>query len=1062
MKQKLLMCFLLMFSFLHVALAQTRTVSGRVTDRGTGEGLPGVTILLQGTTNGSSTNSDGAFTLDVPTAGGTLVFSSVGYTSQNVPIGTAATVSVALVTDVKQLNEVVVTGYGTQERRDVTGSIATIKGDAIANLATPSFAQQLAGRAAGVVVQTPSGLLGQQPRIQIRGTNSITSGTFPLVVVDGQPIFTGNTSNLAAGFSNALADINPSDIESYEVLKDGSATAIYGSRGANGVILITTKKGRGNRATVSYDTYMGVAQTLKRYDVLNAQDFITISNEKQRNATTSAITTPLAATFKDANGSEMPVSTDWQDEIFRTGFQQNHIVSVSGASDKTNYYFSGGYSDQQGVVRANSLRRFTFRSNIDTEAKKWLRIGLNLGLTRTQVLGLNTGVNSLSGNVANALGLFPNVPARNPDGTPYVNAGGALGQGGNSAPIPFNYPNIIFPLENNTYRSVGYRILGGTYLEVEPVTGLRLRTQLSTDTQLNDDFQFLDPRQGDGRSANGTVYQAFSPSIRWNWANTATYNKTIAEIHKVTAVVGAEYQKTNASYYSAQGTGISDRTLGPNGIVSGTLTTPTIGGDVTQSGLQSYFGRLNYSLLDRYLISFTLRSDALSSLPEANRRGVFPGGSVGWRVSEEPFFKNAGFSNVWSSFKIRGSYALVGNVDVGNFLYVGQFGAGQYASQAGLAYSRFGNDQLKWESSKKTDIGLDFGFFDNRITLTADYYNNNVEDAILQVPTPLSFGVPDNSRYSANVGSLYNRGFEFSLGTSNIQKEDFTWSTTFNISTNENKVTKLFNGQDIVSSYNITRVGLPVGAIFGYDFQGVNTANGNAIYRRADGTLVQAVSQVTGVRDAAGNTLPNRYVVYNEGDKGNLSQASNLTVSDKVFLGQTNPKLYGGLGNTFTYKGFDLDIFFRFNVGNSVMNVTRQNQLLRQDFLNNGTEILDRWTADGQVTTVPRLVLGNGAFINLENNAVSRFVESGSFLRLQNLTLGYSLPKGLTSRVGLSRVRIFAQAQNVFTATKYKGVDPEVNANASGTTTQQNTQAGIDFNANPQQRVFTGGLNVSF
>ena len=322
--------------------------------------------------------------------------------------------------------------------------------------------------------------------------------------------------------------------------------------------------------------------------------------------------------------------------------------------------------------------------------------------------------------------------------------------------------------------------------------------------------------------------------------------------------------------------------------------------------------------------------------------------------------------------------------------------------------------------------------------------------------------MPDNSRYSANVGSLYNRGFEFSLSTLNIQKEDLTWSTTFNISTNENKVTKLFNGQDILSSYNIVRVGLPVGAIFGYDFQGVNSANGNAIYRRADGSLVQAVSQITGLRDAGGNTLPNRYVVYNESDKANIAQASNLTVGDKVFLGQTNPKVYGGLGNTVTYKGVDLDVFFRFNLGNSVMNVTRQNQLLRQDFLNNGTEILDRWTTPGQETTVPRLVLGNGAFINLENNAVSRFVESGSFLRLQNLALGYTIPKGLTSRLNLTRVRVFAQAQNVFTATKYKGVDPEVNANASGGTTQQNTQAGIDFNANPQQRVFTGGLNVSF
>ncbi|RTQ50129.1 TonB-dependent receptor [Hymenobacter gummosus] len=1046
---KLLLGLIPLAAIVHQAEAQTRQISGRVTDRATGEGIPGATVLIKGTTTGVSTNSDGTFTLSAPNEGGTLSISSVGYIAVERPIGTDTQINIGLASDNKTLSEVVVTGYGTQERRDLTGSITTVQGEAIANLATPSFAQQLAGRSAGVVVQTPTGLLGQQPRIQIRGTNSISSGTYPLVVVDGQPIFTGNTSAFANG-SNPLADINPADIESYEVLKDGSATAIYGSRAANGVILITTKKGRQGRASFTYDNYLGVAQTLKRYDMLNAEEFIEISNEKDRNAGGAGT---IAAPFVDANGNT--VSTDWQDEIFRQGFQQNHVASVSGATDKTNYYFSGGYTDQTGVIVSNSLQRFSFRANIDNEVKKWMRVGMNLGLTRTRVYGLNTSINGLSGNVAGALSLFPNVPARNPDGTPYTNAAGILGQGNNSQAIAFNYPNILFPLENNIYRSISYRILGNGYLEVEPVKNLRLRTQLSTDTQLQDDFTFWDPRQGDGRGVNGYVYQLFGPSIRWNWVNTATYNTVVGESHKINAVIGTEYQKTTSSYYSASGTNISDRTLGQNGIISSTLATPSIGGDFAEQGLQSYFGRLNYSFKDRYLLSFTLRSDALSSLPEANRRGLFPGGSIGWRISEESFFKGMGLSSVWTDFKVRASYAQVGNTDIGFFPYVGAFGAAQYGTSSALAYNtsgRFGNDQIKWESSKKTDIGVDLGFLGGRINVNADYYENDVDGLILAVRTPLSLGVPNNG-YNANIGSINNKGFELSLNTENIRKDNFTWSTTFNISTNKNEVTGLNNNEDIIDPYNITRVGEAIGSLYGYDYQGVNPSNGNPIYRKADGSLVQGST-------AASGATASRYYVYDPANPGAALgtgvAASTLTTADKKVLGQTNPKVFGGLGNTVTFMGFDLDVFFRYNYGNKIMNVTRQ-QLLRNDFLNNGREILDRWQREGDQTDVPRIASGTSAFVNQDGNASTRFVESGNFVRLQNVTLGYTIPTRFTNTLSVNRIRFFVQAQNVFTITKYKGVDPEVNTNFTS-----NRQAGVDYNSNPQQRVVTGGVNVAF
>ncbi|MFD1468327.1 SusC/RagA family TonB-linked outer membrane protein [Hymenobacter caeli] len=1056
MKKTLLMSLVLMFALFQQVMAQTRAISGRVTDQKTSDGLPGVTVLLKGTTTGVSTNSDGNFSLNVPANGGTLVISSVNFVTQELPIGSQSQFTVALVEDTKQLSEVVVTGYGTQERRDVTGSVVSVKGETIANLATPSFAQQLAGRAAGVQVQTPSGLLGQQPIIQIRGTNSITSGSTPLVVVDGQPIFTGQLSGVDANGSNGLADINPNDIESYEVLKDGSATAIYGSRGANGVILITTKHGRKGQATITYDTYIGAANVLKRYKVLGADDFIAISNEKDINAGGSG---QLAKAFTDATGANNNVSTDWQKEVFRTGFQQNHAISVSGGTDKTSYAFSGGFTDQSGIIKPNSLQRFTFRANVDSEVKSWLKVGMNIGLTRTQTVGLNTAGNGLSGNVAAALLLFPNVPARNADGTPYSTAAGTLGQGSNTQGISFSYPNIDFALDNNIYRSTSYRILGNGYLEAEPVKNLRLRTQLSTDTQLENDLLYYDPRQGDGRGVNGLVYQYFSPNIRWNWINTATYSNIIGENHKINAVVGVEYQKTTSSYFSAQGTGISDRLLGVNGIISNTLTTPTIGGDYYQNGYQSYFGRVNYSFKDRYLLSFTLRSDALSSLAPGHQRGTFPGGSLGWRVSQEDFFKNSALGRVWTDFKLRASYAQVGNSDIGIFPYAGTYSPVQYGAQAGVGYSQFGNGLLKYETSKKEDYGIDMGFLGGRITVTADYYRNIIDGLILGVPTAPSLGVPNNS-YSDNVGSMYNKGFELGISTQNVRNENFSWTTTLNFSTNRNQVTSLgANNTPIYNTYlggtyTVVQVGQSISSLYGFDYQGVNSANGNPIYKKIDGTLVQG--NITG--SAAGvtpKTTGSTYYVYDPANPTALTTVSSLSTADKIILGQTNPKLFGGFDNGFTYKGFDLDVFLRYSFGNQIMNATRQ-QLLQMTFLNNSTEILDRWQKPGDVTSTPRAVYGTDAFVNTTNAASSRFVESGNFVRVQHITLGYTLPSRVLGPVRLSRVRIFAQVQNLATFTKYKGADPEVSSSAN------NTLRGIDYNSNPQQRVFTGGLNIGF
>ena len=1034
--------------------AQTRSISGRVTDRQTGEGLPGVTVLIKGTTNGVSTNSDGSYSLsNVPATGGTLVISSVGYVGIERAIGNDDALNFGLAPDTKQLSEVVVTGYGTQERRDVTGSISSVKGSTIAQLATPSFDQQLAGRAAGVQVTTPSGILGQAPRIRIRGTNSISSGASPLIVIDGVPVITGNQSGVTP--NNPLGDINPADIESYEILKDGSSTAIYGSRAANGVILITTKKGRLGKASVIYDNWFGRAETTKRYDVLNAEEFIAINNEKFTNAGS----TPQAFPYAES-GQVINISTDWQDEIFRKGFQQNHVVSISGATDKTNYYFSAGYADQEAVILGNSLKRATFRSNINQEISKWFSVGMNLGLTRTENLGLNTGRNGLSGNVTNALSVFPNIPARNSDGSPYISTASPalIGRGSNLQNIAFNYPNVLFAIENNKYSAINYRILGNIFAEATPLEGLRLRTQYSTDLFLNEDFQFLDPRHGDGLGSGGSVFQQFAPTLRWNWSNTASYDKVFGESHKLGLIVGLEYQKTRIQSFSATGTGIADRFFGSEGIISNTIGTPTVNGSFAENGFDSYFGRINYSFKDRYLLSTTIRNDAISSLPSANRRGYFPGGSVGWRISQEPFFKESGVGTLLSDLKIRASYAEVGNVDINNYPYQNLFGPAKYGSQNGIGYNingQLGNPDLRWESSNKKDIGIDLGFVDNRFTVTADYYRNDIDDLILSVRTPVSLGIPNN-RYFANIGSMQNEGFELSVNTQNITSESFTWNTSVNFATNKNEVLALNQGEDVLFPYNITRVGESIGSLYGYDYQGVNAANGNPIYRRADGSLVQGNVDNSQYYDYDPNNPGATIVFGNPNTTLNTPTTSLRADRDRSVIGNPNPTWFGGIDNNLTYKGFDLSVFFRFSGGNSIMNVTRQ-QLLRQEFLNNGTEILDRWTTPGQQTDVPRLRYLSSDFVNQNNAASTRFVEKGDFLRLQNLTLGYTVPKQFIGTNSLNRLRVYGQIQNVLTLTKYSGVDPEVNSNGNA-----NSEAGVDFNSNPQQRVFTAGLNVNF
>jgi TonB-linked SusC/RagA family outer membrane protein len=1011
---------------MQISFAQEKTISGIVSDA-TGP-IPGVNVIVKGTKKSTQTDFNGAYSIKANT-GDVLDFSFVGMQNTSVTVGASSTANIKLQDKSNTLEEVVVVGYGTQKKKNVTGAISQIKGDAIANLATPSFESQLAGRAAGVQVTTNSGILGQAPRVRIRGIGSITNGTYPLVVVDGVPIFTGDVGGYAS--TNGLGDINPADIESTEILKDGSATAIYGSRASNGVILITTKKGKGGRFRVNYNTYTGIAQPIDFLDLLETNDFITIQNEKRSNRGQSALAVGTA------------YNTNWQKAVLRSGaVQVDHNLSLSGSTEKTNYYFSAGYNNQEGVAKANSQARYNLRGNVDQKVKSWLNIGVNMALSRTQNDGLNVGAGSISGLMANASRQLPNTPiydAKNPTG--YNILGGSVGQGENLSVIGNNYSNIVYVLDHNRLRSKVDRSIVSIFADFKILPGLNFKTQGSVDAIGTEGFQYLNPINGDGSGVAGSVRNSFVNLTRWNTQNVLSYNKTFGGSHNLGATAIYEVQKQKVSSFYGGGNGLSD-TFFNKGLITGSYATQLSGGSMSENGIISYAGRLNYNYKEKYFIQGSIRKDGLSSLPTANKWGTFPGLSAGWTVSKESFMSS--LENVLSDFKLRASYAEVGNTDIGNYPYLGLYNNSKYAEYNGISYSQAGNNQLKWETSVKYDYGVDLAFLNNRVKFTYDYFINNQNGLILEVPQPMSLGVPQNF-INKNIGALQNSGHEFSVDATVIKNKDFEWSLSANLSLVKSEVKKLVNGQDINyvdtdnsnSGNNLLREGESPYSLFGFKYWGVNAANGNPVYYKADGSLVQ------------GEIASQTYKVFNPNNPTDVSvNAPALSSSDKRVLGNVLPTYFGALNSNMRYKDFDLGFMFRFSGGNKIHNSTRRD-MLNQLFVNNGTEILGRWqsAANPGDGWTPKLAFDRESFINI-NQASTRFVEKGDYIKLDNVTLGYNLPKSVLDRIGLEKCRFFIQGQNLLIITNYKGLDPEMEI------------TGIDLNGTPRSRIFTVGLNV--
>ncbi|WP_163401063.1 SusC/RagA family TonB-linked outer membrane protein [Flavobacterium fluviatile] len=1036
MKLRLKWIFTLFIALiLQLSFAQERTVSGKVSDK-TGV-IPGVNVAIKGTKTSTYTDFDGSYSLKAKT-GDVLVFSYVGMTNQQVTVGTSNTVNVTLETEAQEMNEVVVVGYGIQKRSEVTGSISKIEGKDIANLITPSFDALLAGRATGVQVLTNTGLIGAAPKIRIRGIGSISGSTEPLIVVDGIPIYSGDIGGVSA--TNGLADINPEDIESFDVLKDGAATAIYGSRAANGVILITTKSGKKGALKVSYSAVFGIASAAKKYDLLETPDFITISNEKRANASLS----PWAA--------GTTYNTDWQSAVLRNAPQITHNLNFSGGSDKTKYYLSLGINDLEGINLANSMKKYSIRANIDQDINSWLSIGTNLNVNRTEYNGLNSNASGLSGNIFNTIRQLPNTPIYDdldPTGYNLSSNNATVGQWENLAPAGDNITNIIYVLNKNKYESTTTRIIASAFANAKITSDLSYKLQVSADNAATDGFQYWNPVHGDGRTSNGILYQENRNLLRWNWQNILNYKHTFAEDHNFGITAVSEYQKSKDKILWGQGSDIISDFF-DNNLVTNSYNTKDSGGGITEKGIMSYLGRLTYNYKEKYFIQGSIRRDGISQFESDVRYENFPGISAGWTLSKESFME--GINSVVSDLKLRGSYSEVGNVDVLNSasypskdLTIGS----PYGSSNGIGYYQFGNSILQWETSAKVDFGVDLGLFNNRLNLTFDYYKNDIDNLVLAAPTSPSLGIPNNT-INQNVGKMYNEGYEFSGSFKAINTANLSWDVSANLTLTKNEVTALYQGQSIIGGSStdtniapniIIAEGESINSLYGFRYWGVNKANGNPVYYKANGSLVQ------------GNLNNTLYYEYDPADPAKAmteSNRSSLASTDKIVLGNTLPTYYGSFISNLKYKNIDFGFMFRFSGGNKIFNSTRR-ELMNQNLNNNGTEILGRWQSaenpgDGWT---PKLYAGSNTFTNLSGSASTRFVEKGDFISLDNISVGYTLPKMLLDKIGVDNFRFFVQGQNLWLISDYKGINPEMET------------SGVDINGTPRAKVVSVGLNVS-
>ncbi len=1045
MKKLKLFLWCILIAGMQFANAQTKSISGAVTSRGDGVTIPGVSVMVKGTTLGTVTNMDGRFVLSIPADAKTLVFSFIGMKNLEVEIGNQTTFNILMETDVFAVDEVVVVGYGVQKKRDVAGAISTVKGDDIRLVPVQSFDQALQGKAAGVMITMPNGVLNNPPVIRVRGFNSITSTSYPLIVIDGIPVFTGDVSSNSAA-SNALADINPNDIQSMDILKDASATAIYGSRAANGVILITTKRGATAKTKVTYDGQVGYTEPYRLFEMMNAAQYVEHKNRALAN-------NPAALAFQftipnDANGK--PIDTNWADEIYRTGFQHSHSLSVSGASPTTSYFLSVGYTDQEGMIKNNNYTRQNARLNLDHKVNKYLSLGANLTVTNSLNEAPNTG--SLEGQAFNTAGagrlafvLPPNLAPRLNDGS-YNIAGSAIGNMGQPvANYGFYNPTAIFDL--NKFTAENDRVLANFSATVEPVKNLILKTAYGIDNLAVETKTFQTGLTGDSFATNGAATNYFNRLNRWTWTNTLNYSYVVADKINLSILGGTEEQHTEGNNWDGTKTNVADPFFKT---YQGSWVTAGMGGGSQYTNyFISYFGRFNANYNQKYFVEVSARRDGFSGLAEGKKYGTFSGASLMWNLSNEGFIKDGSLGAIFSDLRLKGSFGQVGNMlGIGSYASLFLYGSGVYGAAPTWTFNQAGNPDLQWEKSDKYDIGLSFGILKDRIQVDMNWYYNDVNDLILNVPQSPSKGIPGNT-VPMNIGSMFNTGLELSVTSYNITKGDFSWTTNFNISNLKNEVTALAPGvNEIVGltsgleTTSRTLVGYPVGNIFGIETRGVDPQTGRRIFVNAAGREVLYAHE---------NPAASRWT-YRDG--GGNAPAIVLNTDGKV-LGSPIPTIFGGLDNTFTYKDFDLSVNLTYALGFEIYNGSKAG-LRDQRWWNNTVEVYEKaWRNPGDVTEIPRPVF-NDNVSNGSTMVASQNVEKGDYMKVRNLTAGYTF-KTIPGSFGIEKVRVYAQVFNAFVFTSYTGSDPEVSSNGNN-----NLTPGIDRNTAPQARTYSFGVSVSF
>jgi len=1044
------------------AWAQT-VITGTVTDAATSEILAGATVQVKGTNTGTSTDAQGQYRLTVPANGAssTLVFSFIGYQPLEEAVGSRSVVNVKLNGTDNALSEVVVVGYGVQNRRDITTAIGSVRARDLANQPVVSFDNAIAAKIAGVQVVQTSGAPGAALQVRVRGTGSISAGLDPLYVIDGVPLSrdtkfaTGSTSTqFPDNPINVLSTINTDDIESIEVLKDASAAAIYGSRGSNGVVLLTTKRGKEGKTTISYDAFGGVQQVSKKLDLLNAYDYATLNAEAKNTAYLDRNPTGKATDSNDIrnrgvgapstliapqvtpylSGQTGLTNTDWQDAIFQTAAIQNHTLSISGgtgsADRSVRYYVSGNYLDQRGIVINSGFKRYSARANMDIKSGR-LSVGFNFNPTYAHHdLIKAEGPYLADGVIGLAVQLAPIFPVYNANGSYNFDANG-WGYGATSILNPVAVAREVSDKLDQL------RLLGNAYAQYEIVKGLSYRLNVGVDLN-NFQRDYYRPSTVEIRDRKGpSIPTGFSRTqnyVDWLVEHTLNYNRTAGR-HNLSGLAGFSAQKDRRTASELTATNFPNdlvQTLNAGQVTAGSS-------DIQEWSLLSYLGRAQYDYDGRYLVSAAIRADGSSRFGAANRWGYFPSVSAGWNIAQESFLKPA----TWlSDLKLRASYGLTGNFQIPNYgsvslLNYQNYVLGPETIVSGLAPGNSANDKLKWEKTAMLDVGFDASFFRNRLSLTVDYYNANTSDLLLNVPVPRASGY---STELQNIGKVNNQGLEFTLGTQQTFGR-FGWTASANLAANRNKVVALgASGDPIIVSGGvagaqfITRIGEPVGQYWTMQYDGV-------FKNQAE---IDAYPHTT-------TTQPGdfKFIDTNGDKKIDFS-------SDRAVTGSYFPKYTFGFTNRFTYGGFDLGATVQGVQGNKILNLIRRYIYNSEGNGNQFRGALDRWqSADnpgsGLVNRANRLSTGSNGEISTWH------IENGSYVRIRTITLGYTLPNALLTRLHLSRARIYATTQNPFTFTKYSGYNPDVSSRPDNALSQ-----GEDYGTYPLARTTSIGLNLSF